>query len=134
MRKVLKWRYYCEFCKKSGMAASHIKRHEVSCTGNPDRFCRFCVLAGIQQKPLLDLIEVFKRDGVDALRTAAENCPACMLTAIRHSGVNGFSEDDEDGRGGPLSDKFHPDDFNFKQEKEAFWRRYNDARIKEEYP
>lgn len=52
MRRVKRWRYYCDFCKKVGGSAGHMKTHELHCTGNPDRICRMCKLANLEQKPI----------------------------------------------------------------------------------
>jgi hypothetical protein len=101
-------RYYCEFCKKSGCNASVIKRHESSCTMNPDRVCNVCDTFLKQEQPdISKLIEKLpdaqmsyigeEEDGVtltseqinDALallREATGNCPACMLAALRQKG------------------------------------------------
>lgn len=37
-------RYYCEFCKKSGGHAGHMRNHEKACTANADRVCSMCEL------------------------------------------------------------------------------------------
>lgn len=49
MKRVKKWVYYCEFCKKSGRSASHMAQHEKHCTANPDRECGMCEVIGNQQ-------------------------------------------------------------------------------------
>lgn len=52
MRKKQVWRYYCEFCKKSGCSGYHMKNHELHCTMNPERECRMCYLideCGVEQ-------------------------------------------------------------------------------------
>ncbi len=50
MKRVKKWVYYCEHCKKSGRSASHMARHEQRCTGNPDRECGMCGVLGDTQE------------------------------------------------------------------------------------
>lgn len=42
MRQKKIWRYYCEFCKKSGCGKPQMRTHETHCTMNPDRICRVC--------------------------------------------------------------------------------------------
>ncbi len=39
--KIIK-QYSCDFCKKKGLSASHISRHEKACTNNPHRICNMC--------------------------------------------------------------------------------------------
>lgn len=43
MKKVQRWRYYCDFCTKAGMSGFHMKNHELACTKNPARICKMCV-------------------------------------------------------------------------------------------
>jgi len=42
MKIVKKNVYYCGFCKKKGLSASHMYKHEKHCTANLDRQCDFC--------------------------------------------------------------------------------------------
>lgn len=42
MRRVQRWRYYCDFCKKAGQSGFHMANHERHCTLNPARECRMC--------------------------------------------------------------------------------------------
>lgn len=37
MRKAKRWRYYCDFCGKSGMNSTRIREHEARCRKNPKR-------------------------------------------------------------------------------------------------
>lgn len=105
-------RYYCDFCKKSGGSAGHIVKHEKACTNNPNRVCGICAIAGypldMVQQPLADLMallpdqdsrevdsmgEYFEwllqatNDALPKLREATSGCPACMLAALRQSGL-----------------------------------------------
>ena len=103
-------RYYCDFCKKAGCSSGHMKAHESWCTANPNRTCRMCTLIGEKQRPLADLKALmpmeyaqpkeFSLDWVDmhadaraaaliALREAANDCPVCILAALRQQGVMG---------------------------------------------
>lgn len=135
MKKVKRWRYYCEFCKKSGGNAGHLQRHEKGCTNNPNRHCCFCDHGG-DQKPIKELIAIVKKHvtpktiilekdyGMESvsmtpgdspetalkeLRDTTENCPACILSAIRQFGHPYFWESL----------------FDFKKEKDAFWATVN---------
>lgn len=86
MRKVKRWRYYCDFCKKSLGHAFYMKRHEKNCTNNPDRSCRMCQFAGLATVPVKDLIDSLGNGGAEGLKNLkekADGCPACMLAAIR---------------------------------------------------
>lgn len=123
MRRKQVWRYYCDFCKKSGCSAGHIKRHERGCTNNPNRTCSYCRAAGLEQKTMSELIEVLG-DGTDltAIRDLSENCPACILAAIRQAKLQSF-DTDENGAFTGFSV-----DFDFNKEKEEFWSDVNYAR------
>jgi hypothetical protein len=87
MRKKKVWRYYCEFCKKSGCSAGHMKNHEKHCTMNPKRDCRMCNISGTGGESIDILVITFIYNGLAALREAAEGCPACMLAAMRQAEV-----------------------------------------------
>ena len=105
-------RYYCDFCKKSGCSKGHMRRHEDHCTLNPDRMCGMCRMLEETQPPLASLIEMLPdpkgherydedfntrhfadaftnscNESLKGLRDAANDCPACILAAIRLSGV-----------------------------------------------
>jgi len=43
MRKVQRWRYYCDHCTKAGQSGYHMANHEKHCTLNPLRECRMCL-------------------------------------------------------------------------------------------
>jgi len=87
MNRKLKWRYYCGFCRKSGMSASHISRHENFCTMNPVRICRMCEFAKARQQPIESLIGSLKI-GLDECKKVSKNCPACIFAALRQSGTS----------------------------------------------
>lgn len=82
MRKVKKWRYYCDFCKKSGAAGGHIAKHERGCTKNPGRECGMCKIAKLEQKPVAELLAALNDGGLPAVTELAQHCPACILSAI----------------------------------------------------
>jgi len=150
MNKKRVWRYYCEFCKKSGCSAGHIKHHEEHCTMNPMRKCGFCEYAGVDNVSIIDSLKALKQDiieykkihpfiksttidtldwrgnhetlemmvcysvPINNLRDATDGCPACMLAAIRQSGMHKHIE------------------FDFKKEKEMFWAGYNEAQSRDD--
>ena len=97
------------------MQAGCTRRHESRCTLNPARTCGLCAFLELEQADLTALMallpdpEPFKRaetddmgrpvwthwqgleEAVEAvmpkLREAANNCPACILAAIRQRGI-----------------------------------------------
>lgn len=119
-------RYYCEFCKKAGCSASHIARHEQRCTNNPNRICGMCGRRGIDG--LTAALGKGDDDGVESLRTAANECPTCMLAAIRQSKLQYAPEADEDG----YTPGFHVN-FDYQAEKEAWWAARNQEDQYNEY-
>lgn len=58
MKTVKKNVYYCDHCKKKGLAASHIRNHEGRCTNNPNRHCGVCE-GYITKHVVVDLIARF---------------------------------------------------------------------------
>ena len=140
MRKKRVWRYYCDFCGRGGCAASHIMHHEKGCTANPDRVCGLCAhsIPG-EQKQIGVLIEALKsgrpEDGYSAglieVRDLAQNCPACILAAIRQSGVQRSSE--YDGDGNEIDPGCHVE-FDFKKELASWWSDENATQMEHDYP
>jgi len=142
MRKKRVWRYYCDFCKKAGCSSYHMKRHERRCTMNPNRVCGMCEIVGEAQPDLSELIKLLPNpkeyegtwsmdgdewisySGLDeavaaalpALRDAANNCPACILAAIRQAGI-------------PVLVAIG---FDVKAEWQKFWDAYNESQ--HDYP
>ncbi len=121
MKKVKKWRYYCEFCKKSGASGGHMQKHETGCTNNPRRICQFCKLNELEQKDATVLAANLKALAVKdvdaamkALRTECGDCPTCILSAIRQSGLLGYKEEGYIDFG-----------FDYQKEKEQFWISHN---------
>ena len=134
MRKVKRWRYYCEFCKKSGGSGGHMQKHENGCTLNPKRHCGMCDISGGFQEPIESLVaivekhiymavDVCKHSGIESITVLGdrkgmlaelgdktENCPACMMAAIRQAGV-------------PVP----ATGFDYKDHYKEFWLCYNDS-------
>ena len=126
MRQVKRWRYYCDFCKKSGGSKGHMMRHENGCTKNPNRECGLCRFGEEVSTPLAELIsfvderaaslpadDLFYNNGknseqlVNDLQAKANGCPACALAALRQA------------KGG---DKvFLPGGFNVKERWRKWW-------------
>jgi hypothetical protein len=139
MRKVMRWRYYCEFCKKSGGSSGHMAKHEKACTMNLDRVCGMCKVLGQEQPDLKELMALLPNPedyltkheiwegfpGLDGaierlmpeLREKSGNCPACILAALRQkkifvSMINSF---------------------NFTEECKAFWADINERNFRNDY-
>lgn len=131
-------RYYCDHCKKVSGSKSAMAIHEAHCTANPDRTCRMCGTSigprhhvGILQRPGNTMEDW--RAKMDSLRSATEDCPCCILAAIRQSGI-------QKGRLEPDAEGFFPDNsamiwreqgaatgevwlgFDFRVEKDAYLR------------
>jgi len=119
------WQYRCEFCGKRGLSSGHMKAHEKSCTANPERVCRFHPrLTGEPAKrsarELTALLAFGKESyGMKEVREAAENCPICILAAVRQSGIQKWDGDPES----PPIDL----GFDFKAELKSAWETINDA-------
>jgi len=86
-------------------------RHEEGCTLNPNRFCRVCNAIEAEQKSIAHLISVMpdpkeyihrandncswftdeltvaSNAVLPDLRDMTENCPACIMAAIRQAGI-----------------------------------------------
>lgn len=115
MRKVKRWRYYCEHCKKSGASGGHIAAHEKSCTSNPERERRMCKIAELDQRSTDDLLAMLDERGADGL-LAEVHCPACVVAAIR-----AFRK-----REGPMNREDSPYIvFDYKPAAAAFWEEVN---------
>lgn len=121
------WRYYCEHCKRSGCSGGHIRRHEESCTANPNRICRFHEAMKTHQPHMEALVATVKEHGDDAkgimaaLRDAADNCPACILSALRQSGIQREWAD----RLYQGDDNAPVIEFSFRAEVAEFWDSVN---------
>jgi len=131
MKRIKKWRYYCEFCKKSGASAYHIQRHEAHCTANPNRSCGFCAAQGNTPHPTAALVTALgagDKSGMDWLAEFCEGCPACILTAIRAAGFK-MEHPDCDLEGYFIGQPEYPAwyEWNFKEAKKEFWSNHRDA-------
>ena len=105
MLEKLKKVYYCEYCKRHGMSKYAIEKHELRCTLNPRRECRWCwdSLSGRERlerqqsllpNPLLahlgkHVLSDFRlrREDIDWVHDLVDGCPACMLAILRQSNI-----------------------------------------------
>lgn len=124
MRSALRWRHYCDYCKKSTGTKPSMIKHEAGCTANPNRVCGMCDVIGEVQVPIAELMQAYVA-GFKELANAANNCPACMLAAQRQFWSNPenmsayndqrFMNRDEGG------------DWDFREAVKEFWRDHNEA-------
>ena len=122
MRKVKRWRYYCDHCGRGGCSPGHMLKHERGCTKNPQRICGLCEIAGLTQRPISELVAAFCHedgDGMERLRVLADNCPACMLATLHQMPSEML---DEDEYGNVMLPRF-----DFREELRAYEDRVNDA-------
>lgn len=137
MQMKMRPRYYCDHCQKGSGSPSAMRRHEASCTLNTKRICRFC--GNLTDIPELTAILLHPGDSLESwqtkmecLREVTENCPGCILAAIRQSGVQSFGDPDDPASGGihrnhsegmfwntPLGDHAGLG-FNFQNEAKAY--------------
>ena len=133
MKRVKRWRYYCDFCKKVGGQRPSMEKHERGCTNNPDRVCGLCEHCGELQTDLSTLTvfidsycadlprvkipefsEQLEASGnkldpmLKELRDLANNCPACILAALRQAKTETWTN------------------FSFKTERDAWWGEENE--------
>jgi hypothetical protein len=136
--------YICDHCGKKQYAKGAMARHERHCTANPGRKCRLCERVEVAtggDKANVDLavlVEVLKNSSLlpmDRMAKVREltDCPACILAAIRQSGI--WAEYIEATKGPDescsfyavrdhhLGDKFLG--FDFKDEKESILKEAN---------
>ena len=131
-------RYWCEFCGKQGGSKGHIAKHEKSCTMNPNRICRVCKMVQGKQKPIAKLTAFFAgikpdlspcenlppatyssgmidkvNQGVKELREFCDNCPACIMAALRQSKI-------------PVP---MVSEFNWGKEMQSIWDEINQERL-----
>ena len=136
MRKVQRWRYYCDFCPKAGQSGFHMKNHESSCTLNPGRVCKMCAKMGHDGTPAIETLlavlpsmpddmnwdreEAFKlvvEAAMPALRELTQNCPVCIMAALRQKKIRV-----------PIVQSF-----NFKAEMEEIFKGINEEEAEREY-
>lgn len=111
-----------------------MKRHERGCTLNPQRVCGMCKMqaddGGPDPAPPRDeLVRIMDEQGFPAMCKAAEDCPACILAALR---TKNFT-DDETGPGvsGPQDGR---ETWSYTKAKQEWWDAWNSAAYERERP
>lgn len=144
MRAYKTTRYKCDYCEKRGGQKPAMARHEGHCTMNPARSCGMCeIIDEGGSIPLAELIEIMDKrwallvfdeyhfmtnhdevtNGLlDELRNKTNNCPACILAAIRQ------------GLGDDKTPWFFDSRFDFKKEGNEIMKQfYEDQHDHAEY-
>lgn len=92
--------FYCEHCRKHGMSRHAMEKHERHCTLNPNRTCRWGgpdhveidLPAWIEMAKEMEryalLVRQPRSEELQRLRDVTDGCPACMLAALRQSGID----------------------------------------------
>lgn len=97
MREQKKTVYYCIFCKKHGLMRGAMEKHERHCTMNPERVCRWG--DNPHSVEYVDIAQVMaesdplRAQEITWLRKRVDNCPACMLSVLRQSGLHEYHYD-----------------------------------------
>lgn len=135
MRTALRPRYYCDHCNKCNGSPSAMRRHERGCTANPQRVCGMCRMlaeaGGPDPAPPRDeLVRIMDTEGFAAMCKAAENCPACILSALRTKNYAG-DEEGPPGVSGPADGRH---EWDYKRAKVAWWNEWNSAQAERDYP
>lgn len=139
MRRKKVWRFYCEYCKKANCSGASISKHEKHCTMNPSRDCGMCRIADLPQAELSKTLAILPdpkqyedtsteeetgfvwtgytglteavEEVMQKVRDATENCPACIMAALRQRGI-------------PIP---AVTSFDFTAECKSWWSDFNDA-------
>ena len=122
MRTAMRPRYYCDHCNKGNGSPSAMRKHERGCTANPQRICGMCSMLAreggdMPAPPRDELVRIMDADGFEAMCQAANNCPACILSALR---TKNYAGDDEDPGGvrGPADGRHL---WSYAKAKDAWW-------------
>lgn len=83
MRSMMRMRFRCDHCKRSSGTRKSMEKHERGCTANPARECGMCGLMGSVQLTSAEAAQVLADKGFDEMRRAMDDCPACILAAVR---------------------------------------------------
>jgi hypothetical protein len=106
-------RYWCDFCNKAGLSAHAMRKHEQHCTLNPLRKCRVCQFINGGNGCCIEELKSLLPDATEfheshafvgddnaysrlleateatmpSLREATDNCPACIMAALRQAKI-----------------------------------------------
>jgi hypothetical protein len=122
MKTVMRPRYYCDHCNKGNGSPSAMRRHERGCTLNPQRVCGMCKMVADEVEPAPprdELVRVMDEQGFKAMCEAANNCPACILAALRTKNIK-----DPDGLPGVAGPEDGRESWGYTKAKAAWWDSY----------
>jgi hypothetical protein len=110
-------RYLCDYCNRGMFKKPSMEKHEKYCFHNPARSCKTCEFHGDMGEHSMDaMIAAMNEKGPDAARPLAENCPACLCSALIQARKRAkVSRDD-----GLLSYLWCDVSFDYKAESTAF--------------
>lgn len=133
MRTAMRPRYYCDHCNKGNGSPSAMRRHERGCTMNPKRVCGMCKMLADEggpeaAPPREELVRIMDADGFKAMCTAANDCPACILSALRTK--NAFDDTTGPFVSGPDDGR---QEWSYKRAKEQWWKEWNGNRPEPQY-
>ena len=132
MKTKIKNVYYCDYCKKKGLCASVMVKHEKHCTSNPKRKCRMCkedhdyiqiaeklkarykiiTTAGVEEMQSQKVVWIGDSITIDEIRISVDYCPACMLTVMKLAGLCDYI----------FYDTLY---FDYKKEVADWWKEIN---------
>jgi hypothetical protein len=99
-----------------------MEKHERGCTLNPDRVCGLCAISEhdkvLSLSELIDVLGNGSSERFAKLREAANECPACILAAIRQS---------PNIRGSLCPIESDVWSWEFKPALDAFWINHDDV-------
>ena len=135
MRTAMRPRYYCDHCNKGNGSPSAMRRHERGCTANPQRACGMCSMLAREggpepAPPLPILLDTLDTEGFKAMCELANDCPACILTAVRVRNLPA----DADGPGRVAGPEDGRNEWSYTQAKQAWWASWNSAQAEREGP
>lgn len=135
MRTAMRPRYYCDHCNKGNGSPSAMRRHERGCTANPGRICGMCSMlareGGPEPAPPLNvLIGTLDAEGFKAMCELANDCPACILAALRTK----IYKADGESPGGVTGPEDGRESWSYTAAKAAWWKAWNSDQAERHYP
>jgi hypothetical protein len=102
---------------------------------NPQRVCGMCKMLAenggpAPAPPRDELVRIMDTEGFSAMCAAAEQCPACILAALRTKNFKGDAETPP----GVLGPEDGRESWSYKQAKQEWWSEWNSAASEREYP
>ena len=132
MRTAMRPRYYCDHCNKGNGSPSAMRRHERGCTANPQRECGMCKMLADEgmmdpAPPRDELVRIMDAQGFKAMCEAANDCPACILAALRTKNFKG----DAETPAGVLGPEDGRESWSYAQAKTQWWAEWNSGQAEQ---